>query len=144
MRRLANAATHPGRLAIAVSVIACLGSLSDLVASAEAAQTAEQRRAIEAYSDSLEAVSDSAALKREESALLAAARYNRSEPFFHLRLAYVALRLGDLGGPAHSTKRPRSSEPRPSSSRDGPMPGSGWGVPSLLWRAGVPERTARS
>ena len=101
MRRLANAATHPGRLAIAVSVIASLGSLSALVSPAEAAQTAEQRRAIEAYSDSLEAISDSTALKREESALLAAARYNRSEPFFHLRLAYVALRLGDLGGPAH-------------------------------------------
>jgi GWxTD domain-containing protein len=100
MNRLAHAATHPGRLAMAVCAVACLG-FSIRAPDLAAAQTAEQRRAIEAYSDSLEAMSDSTALKREETALLAAARYNRSDPFFHLRLAYLGLRLGELGGAAH-------------------------------------------
>jgi len=100
MNRLARAATHPGRLAMAICAVACLGFFG-FGPELAAAQTAEQRRALEAYADSLDAISDSAALKREETALLAAARYNRKDPFFHLRLAYLGLRLGELGGAAH-------------------------------------------
>jgi GWxTD domain-containing protein len=100
MNRLAHAATHPGRLATAVCAIACLG-FSLRAPELAASQTAEQRRAIEAFRDSLDAVRDSTALKSEETALLAAARYNRKDPFFHLRLAYLGLRLGELGGAEH-------------------------------------------
>ena len=100
MNRLAHAATHPGRLAMAVCAMACLGC-SLRAPELAASQTAEQRRAIEAFSDSLDAMSDSTALTREETALLAAARYNRRDPFFHLRLAYLGLRLGELGGAEH-------------------------------------------
>jgi GWxTD domain-containing protein len=80
--------------------MACLG-FSLRAPELAAVQTAEQRRAIEAYSDSLDAMRDTTTLTREETALLAAARYNRSDPFFHLRLAYLGLRLGALGGAAH-------------------------------------------
>ena len=84
---------------MAVCAVACLGLAT--APELPAAQTADQRRAIEAYSDSLNAMGDSTVLKREEAALLAAARFNRNDPFFHLRLAYLGLRLGELGGAAH-------------------------------------------
>jgi GWxTD domain-containing protein len=99
MNRLAHAATQPGRLAVAWCAIAGLGLVRAPMLAAT--QTAEQRHAIEAFSDSLESAGDSIVLKREETALLAAARYNRRDPFFHLRLAYLGLRLGDLGSAAH-------------------------------------------
>lgn len=100
MKPLVHAATQPGGYAMVLGLIAtAVTAVCSPVAAAS--QSAEQRRAIEAFSDSLDAMRDSALLKREESALLAAARYNRRDPMFHLRLAYVALRLGELGGSAH-------------------------------------------
>ena len=66
-----------------------------------AAQSVAQRRAIDAFSDSLETVTDSMPLRAEESRMLGAARRTRADPFMHLRLAHLALRIGDLGGASH-------------------------------------------
>ncbi|MGH7560174.1 MAG: GWxTD domain-containing protein [Gemmatimonadales bacterium] len=82
-----------------VGTLVCLAQL--VRPPALLAQSAEQRRAIESYADSLERLTDTVALHREEATLLAAARLNRSDPLFHLRLGLVALRLGELGGSSH-------------------------------------------
>ena len=76
---------------------AVLGSLPG----AAAAQTVDQRRAIDAFRDSLETVTDSLPLRAGESRLLLAARKARADPMVHLRLAHLALRQGDLGGASH-------------------------------------------
>ena len=66
-----------------------------------AAQSVDQRRAIDAFRDSLETVTDSLVLRAEEGRALLAVRRARPDPFTHLRLAYLALRQGDLGGASH-------------------------------------------
>lgn len=72
-----------------------------LIATPLAAQSVEQRRALDAFRDSLGAVTDSAALARHEGRLLAEARKSRNNAFLHLRLGYLALRQADVGGPSH-------------------------------------------
>ncbi|HET9276382.1 MAG TPA: GWxTD domain-containing protein, partial [Gemmatimonadales bacterium] len=100
MRPLVRATTRPGWALTASRRLSALWLL--LVAPGVIdAQTAAQRRAIDAYTDSLRTLADTGLLRREEGGLLAAAWLNRNDPFFHLRLAHVALRLGDLSGVEH-------------------------------------------
>lgn len=60
------------------------------------AQAPPERAAIAALRDSLAAVTDSAALKRLEAATIAVARAERDNPLLHLRLGFIAYRLGEL------------------------------------------------
>jgi GWxTD domain-containing protein len=66
------------------------------------AQAPEQRAALEAFRDSLDATADSTGLLLLEKRLIAEAKENREEPMAHLRLGFLALRLAELGGASHN------------------------------------------
>ncbi len=72
-----------------------------LAASSLSAQTPEQRRALDAYRDSLAMVTDSSQLAGEETRLLGEVRRNRNDAYLHLRLGQLALRQADLSGASH-------------------------------------------
>jgi GWxTD domain-containing protein len=72
-----------------------------LLASILHAQTPEQRRAIDAFRDTLQTVTDSLMLRDREERLLRAAERARNDALLHLRLGQLALRQGELGGPSH-------------------------------------------
>jgi len=65
------------------------------------AQSPEQRESLEAFRDSIGTTVDSIGLEQLEDQLIAAAKADRSDPMRHLRLGFLALRLGDLGGSGH-------------------------------------------
>jgi GWxTD domain-containing protein len=83
--------SFPFRLAIAVCLLA-VPSFRPL-----AAQEPDARAAIERLRDSLASVTDSLALRRLETATIALAKADRDNPQLHLRLGFIAYRLGDLG-----------------------------------------------
>ena len=60
------------------------------------AQSPADRASLEALRDSLAPVTDSVALSRLEAATIPLARQNRDEPMIHLRLGFIAYRLGEL------------------------------------------------
>ncbi|MGE0353494.1 MAG: GWxTD domain-containing protein [Gemmatimonadales bacterium] len=101
------------------------------------AQDPADRVAIEQLRDSLAQVSDSAALHRVERALIERARQDRDNPLLHLRLGFIALRLGDLGDKPHyedaASEFTWASELRP----DWPYPWYGLGLAELA--IGEPE-----
>ncbi|HYK11153.1 MAG TPA: GWxTD domain-containing protein [Gemmatimonadales bacterium] len=66
-----------------------------------AAQSPDQRAAIERLRDSLETTSDSAALKQLEASTIAVAKVNRDDPIIHIRLGFIAYRLGELAKESH-------------------------------------------
>jgi len=72
-------------------------ALGLLIAVAAAAQSSEERAALERLRDSLETVTDSVDLKRFEAATIAVAKLHRDDPLIHLRLGFVAYRLGEIG-----------------------------------------------
>src|SRR5207244_1234323 len=61
-----------------------------------AAQAPAERAAIEALRDSLARVTDSLSLKRLETATIQVAKQNRDDPLIHLRLGFIAYRLGEI------------------------------------------------
>src|SRR2546422_3196851 len=61
-----------------------------------AAQAPAERAAIEALRDSLAHVTDSVSLKRLETATIQVAKQNRDDPLIHLRLGFIAYRLGEI------------------------------------------------
>ncbi len=61
-----------------------------------AAQAPAERAAIEALRDSLAGVTDSVSLKRLETATIQVAKQNRDDPLIHLRLGFIAYRLGEI------------------------------------------------
>src|SRR5256884_4191062 len=61
-----------------------------------AAQAPAERAAIEALRDSLARVTDSLSLKRLEAATIQVAKRNRDDPLIHLRLGFIAYRLGEI------------------------------------------------
>ena len=66
------------------------------------AQSPAQRMQIEAFRDSIGAVSDSTALLAAEKEMIAhASREMRDSALAHLRLGFLAMRLGDLNGRKH-------------------------------------------
>lgn len=67
---------------------------------AAAGQSGPQRVALERFRDSLDAIGDVAPLKRLEADLIAEARRDRDNPILHLRLGFVAVRLGELADAA--------------------------------------------
>lgn len=66
-----------------------------------AAQAPADRAAIERLRDSLAGVTDSVALKRLEAATIEVAKRDRDDPLIHLRLGFIAYRLGELAGKSH-------------------------------------------
>src|SRR5687767_15889262 len=72
-----------------------------LRSAAASAQTAEQRRALDAFRDSLAVSTDTVLLHAQERALLEQIRRTRRDPFLHLRLGHLSLRQGELGGDSH-------------------------------------------
>jgi GWxTD domain-containing protein len=67
-----------------------------LLAPALAAQDSTARAAIEQLRDSLGGVTDSLALRRLETATIDVAKRNRDDPLIHLRLGFIAYRLGEI------------------------------------------------
>src|SRR6266566_46032 len=66
------------------------------------AQSPGDRAVIEAERDSLTAVTDSAALRRLEAATIDVAKQRRDDPLIHVRLGFIAYRLGEVtGGKSH-------------------------------------------
>ena len=65
------------------------------------AQDPDQRASLEAFRDSITTTVDSVGLEALEDQLIAAAKADRNDPMRHLRLGFLALRLGDLGGSGH-------------------------------------------
>ncbi len=66
-----------------------------------AAQSPEERVALERFRDSLATERDSLPLLRLEAAMVEEAKADRTNVIQHLRLGFVALRLGELGGRSH-------------------------------------------
>ena len=67
-----------------------------LIAAAAAAQSPEERAGLERLRDSLESVSDSPSLKAFEAATIEVAKLHRDDPLIHLRLGFIAYRLGEI------------------------------------------------
>jgi len=83
-----------GRLVVALGLF--------LVAAAPvAAQEPAQRAELEAFRDSLAKTVDSVGLLTLELRLIAQAKADRNNAMSHLRLGFLSLRLGDLGGQSH-------------------------------------------
>ncbi len=78
-------------------LLACLGLSGVGLAREARAQSPEQRRELEAFRDSLGGTSDSFALAALERRTIELAKQDRNNPMLHLRLGFIALRLGDLG-----------------------------------------------
>lgn len=72
-----------------------------LMSAGASAQTAEQRRALDAFRDSLSGATDTVLLHAQERALLEQIRRARRDPLLHLRLGHLNLRQGELGGDSH-------------------------------------------
>ncbi len=69
--------------------------------SALAAQSLDHRDALEQFRDSLAAISDSGSLLGLEARLIDRAKEDRDNALLHLRLGFVALRLGAVSGKPH-------------------------------------------
>jgi GWxTD domain-containing protein len=86
------------RWTAAAAVLLALGGAPS---SRLAAQSAEQRRALDAFRDSLGLTTDTLGLQLQETSLLEQTRRGRRDPFLHLRLGHLSLRQGELGGTSH-------------------------------------------
>ena len=65
------------------------------------AQAPNERADLEHFRDSLAATSDSIGLLGLERRMIDLAKADRNNPLAHLKLGFLSLRLGDLGGQAH-------------------------------------------
>lgn len=68
-----------------------------VMAISASAQSPEDRVALQGFRDSLAEARDSASLLALEQRLIAVAKSDRENTLLHLRLGFVAMRLGDLG-----------------------------------------------
>src|SRR5437773_9008538 len=71
-------------------------ALSIPAAKGLSAQLPAERAAIEALRDSLAHVTDSLSLKRLEAATIQVAKQHRDDPLVHVRLGFLAPRLGEF------------------------------------------------
>jgi GWxTD domain-containing protein len=72
-----------------------------LVAAPVAGQDPAQRAELERFRDSLAETADSVGLLKLEKRLIDQAKADRNNAMTHLRLGFLSLRLGDLGGQSH-------------------------------------------
>jgi GWxTD domain-containing protein len=82
-------------------VLALLLALVAAASSPLRAQSPEERAEIERFRDSLASTADSNGLLALEKRLIEQAKADRSNALMHLRLGFLSLRLGDLGGQSH-------------------------------------------
>ncbi len=76
----------------------CLSIAGLFVALNVAAQTPVQRVSVAAFRDSLAAIDDTIALRELESAMIDVARVDRDNALLHVKLGFLAYRLGELTG----------------------------------------------
>ena len=65
------------------------------------AQAPPDRAELERFRDSLESTADSTGLLALEKRLIDSAKVNRNDGVLHLKLGFLSLRMGDLGGHSH-------------------------------------------
>jgi tetratricopeptide (TPR) repeat protein len=65
------------------------------------AQSVAERASLEAFRDSVAETQDSVGLLRLEQRLIEATKADRFDPMSHLRLGFLALRIGELAGTSH-------------------------------------------
>ena len=78
-----------------------LGAVLTILPAAVLAQAPEDRAALERLRDSLAAVTDTVALSALEARGIELAKTDRSNVLLHLRLGFIALRLGELASKSH-------------------------------------------
>jgi GWxTD domain-containing protein len=83
---------HTGLLAIALILICPFNS---------EAQSPADREQLDRFRDSLAATTDSVGLLALERRMIDSAKADRNNGLLHLKLGFLSLRLGDLGGHAH-------------------------------------------
>ena len=72
-----------------------------LAATSASAQSPTQRVELEQFRDSIGAVEDTVALLRLERSMIQVAKVDRDDTVLHLKLGFVSLQIGDLGGDHH-------------------------------------------
>ena len=82
---------------LALSSVVLLSSVPALLQSQEPGDRAE----LERFRDSLGSVTDSSSLLLLEKQLIEVAKANRNNGVMHLRLGFLSLRLGEMGGHSH-------------------------------------------
>ena len=90
---MASPRSRLAQLAVALIVV--------LVPSRLSAQAPDERADLERFRDSLAATSDTAGLLVLERRMIDLAKADRSNALVHLKLGFLSLRLGELGGQAH-------------------------------------------
>src|SRR5438034_9048394 len=96
------------------------------------AQSPTERAAIEALRDSLARVTDSLSLKRLEAAMIQVAKQHRDDPLVHVRLGFIAHRLGETANTkAHYDDAAGASEWAAELRPDWPYPWYGLGLAEL-------------
>ncbi len=78
-----------------------LPAICTVLASPARAQSPAERAAIEAFRDSVAGTQDSTGLLVLERKLIEQAKADRSNVMLHLRLGFLAMRLGELTDPSH-------------------------------------------
>jgi GWxTD domain-containing protein len=90
---MASPRSRLAQLAVALIVVLAPARLS--------AQASEERAELERFRDSLAAIPDTTGLLVLERRLIDVAKADRSNTLTHLKLGFLSLRVGDLGGQAH-------------------------------------------
>jgi GWxTD domain-containing protein len=96
-----------------------------------AAQAPPDRAAIERLRDSLAGITDSVDLTRLEAATIEVAKRDRDDPLIHLRLGFIAYRLGELSGKSHYDDAAGEFEWAAELRPDWPYPWYGSGLAEL-------------
>jgi GWxTD domain-containing protein len=88
---------------ISLRTLACTATLALLAVTPGGlrAQSPEERAELERFRDSVAATVDSVGLLGLEKRMIDSAKVDRNNGMVHLRLGFLSLRLGDLGGQAH-------------------------------------------
>jgi GWxTD domain-containing protein len=90
-------------LRISLRTLACTVTLALLAVTPGGlrAQSPEERAELERFRDSVAATVDSVGLLALEKRMIDSAKADRNNGMVHLRLGFLSLRVGDLGGQAH-------------------------------------------
>jgi GWxTD domain-containing protein len=97
LRDLARRRAHLGRCCLAVVCLVTLTAIPPYLV----AQSPTDRAALEHFRDSLAATVDSTGLLGLERRMIEVAKHDRNDTVLHLKLGFLSLRLGELGGQAH-------------------------------------------
>ena len=88
------------RFSVALGVLAGL-ALAPVATTPVSAQSEDQRVIIEQFRDSITAVEDTTDLLELEREMIEVAKADRENTVLHIKLGFVSLHLGDLGGDIH-------------------------------------------